>query len=191
MFTWIKIMESRKAFSQLTYQLIYPAILGSIIFDLFDPFRSFDTVRIVSLLIGISFVIDYLHMTLNLCKDGTSELKHGALADMLIAFVFCWSYFALAKTTSDKFTGDPVIFYKISLGLTLVAHLFIIIYEVILIKKLLIINILPLIFAVVGFVSIFLFPNSCALSILIISMLLVVVSYAYRVMKIYPEKSCE
>jgi hypothetical protein len=180
-------MESRKAFSQLTYQLIYPAILGSIIFDLFDPFRSFTTVRVVSLLIGILFVVDYLHMTLNLCKDGTSELKYGALADMVIAFLLCWSYFALAKTTGDKFTGHSVDYYKISLGLVLVANFFILLYEKFLDKELFFINIIPMFFSIIGFFALFLFSSSYALAILIVSMFLIVTSYTYRVIKIYPE----
>mgnify|MGYP001195302244 CR=1 FL=1 len=124
-------MELKRAFNQLAYQLIYPAVLGSIIFDLADPLREFSETRFVGFIIGFYFIIDYLHMTINLCDNNESEHKYGGLIDIIIAFLFCFSYFSLARTT----TGTPDLtsintYYLYTLIFISLAQILIILYEI-------------------------------------------------------------
>jgi len=122
-------VKIEKAYSQLAYQLIYPGVLGSMIFDIADPMRSFTTVTFISVLIALCFVVDYLHMTLNLCEDGVPSHKAAPFIDICIAFLFCFSYFSLSKTGIDNSSGGTVEAFLRCLGFLLLGQAFIIFYE--------------------------------------------------------------
>lgn len=123
-------MTDNKVYSHLAYQLIYPGVLGSMIFDLADPFRDFSLIWVISLLISVCFVVDYLHMNLNLCEDGTAPHKFGPFVDIIIAFLFCISYFSLSHAGVQDKVAVPIDSYINCLLFLSIAHLLIILYEV-------------------------------------------------------------
>jgi hypothetical protein len=179
-------MKLKQAFNQLAYQLIYPAVLGSIIFDLADPFRVMSEARIVGFLICLCFVVDYLHMTLNLCKDGASPHKYGAAIDILIALLFCLSYFSLSRTTVPEFDPDLLKTYLLySLGYIFLTHLVILIYEMPM-KGAINFNVIeyiPLSVSFSGLILLFYRPIEDSLHILFVSLLIILVAYTYKVVK--------
>jgi len=179
-------MKLKQAFNQLAYQLIYPAVLGSIIFDLADPFRAMTEVRIVGFFICLCFIVDYLHMTLNLCKDGVSPHKYGAAVDILIALLFCLSYFSLSRTTVPDFDESLLKTYLLySLGYIFLANLVILIYEMPMKEEMNfnIIEYIPLIVSGSGLVVLFYSPLEDSLHVLFASLLIIFVTYTYRVIK--------
>ncbi len=179
-------MEIKQAFNQLAYQLIYPAVLGSIIFDLADPFRVMTEVRVVGFFICLCFIVDYLHMTLNLCKDGTSPYKYGAAIDILIALLFCLSYFSLSRTTIPDFDENYLKTYLLySLGYISLAHLVILLYEVPMnkIRNINIYEYIPLGISCTGLFVLFYSSKQNAIHIVFISLLAILITYTYRVIK--------
>jgi hypothetical protein len=179
-------METKKAFNQLAYQLIYPAVLGSIIFDLADPFRHFSQLRVIGFLICLCFIIDYLHMTLNLCKDGTSPLKYGAVMDIVIAIFFCLSYFSISKATiPDVQPLELEKYLQYSLGYIAVAQILIIIYEIPLKKGSSIskVDYMPLCISGIGLSAIFFIPVNLSIHIVTITIFFIFISYTYRVIE--------
>ncbi|MBO1255389.1 hypothetical protein J3L16_06795 [Alteromonas sp. 5E99-2] len=177
-------MDTKRAFNQLAYQLIYPAVLGSIIFDLADPFRVMSEVRLTGFLIGLCFVVDYLHMTLNLCKDGSSPYKYGAAIDIVIAFLFCLSYFSLSRTTVPEFDDNLLkTYFAYSLGYIFFAQLLILLYEAPL-KTILKLNIsyyIPILISASGLIGLTFSNKENSIHILFASLFLTLATYSYRV----------
>lgn len=68
------------------YRLFYPGVLGSMIFDIADPLRPFQLARIGLLSIAIAFIVDFLHMTVDLNAEESDEAK--PFLDGAIAFSF-------------------------------------------------------------------------------------------------------
>ena len=123
-------MQFDQALSKLAYQLIYPGVLGSMIFDLADPFRGVSMIWGCSLLIALCFVVDYLHLTLNLCPDGRATHWLQPIGDIVIALLFCLSYFAIARTAVSDFPADQILLSaQVCLALLLSAHVLIVVYD--------------------------------------------------------------
>lgn len=80
------------------YRLFYPGVLGSMIFDIAEPLRPFQLARIGLLSIAIAFIVDSLHMTVDLNAEESDEAK--PFLDGAIAFSFCFAYFALTRVTA-------------------------------------------------------------------------------------------
>jgi hypothetical protein len=90
-------LTSKDAWRPFVYRLFYSGVLGSMIFDFFDPLRSFLVLAKLGLVfIVAAYVVDYLHITVDL------KLEHHALAkpllDFLIAVFFGAAYWCLTKT---------------------------------------------------------------------------------------------
>src|SRR4030042_3495461 len=86
----------------LVYDLFYPGVLGSMIFDIFDPLRPGKIYKIPLFVIAITFMTDFFHMTNNL-KAQTNQNSKPLInilkksTDAIIAAMFCLSYFFYAK----------------------------------------------------------------------------------------------
>jgi hypothetical protein len=90
----------------LVYSLVYPGILGSMIFDIVDPLRDPNLVRLsLGMIVGI-FVIDYWHMKNNLRRFHSSYPL--VVCDLLIAGCFAASYYALTKITGKDFPAAGI-----------------------------------------------------------------------------------
>ena len=95
----------------VVYTLIYPGVIGSMVFDLLDPLRYSesspdsllpDHLADWSLLLGrlfllCSFVVDYIHLRVILRPVAKTRTDH--LLDLGIAATFCFAYFALGRAS--------------------------------------------------------------------------------------------
>ena len=106
------LWKDAKAFQLLVYDLLYPGVLGSMIFDLFDPVRAPTETTASLLIIAIIFALDYLHMRFNI--EATHSHNARPLIDAMIAFAFCFGYFALAATTNDQFNREYLRYYEVA-----------------------------------------------------------------------------
>lgn len=182
---WGVSVDKKKAYSQLAYQLIYPGVLGSMVFDLADPFRDFTVTWFCSLLIACCFVIDYLHMTLNLCQDGTAPHKFGPVLDIVIAILFCLSYFSLSRITVPDFHSEQTLYYVgLCLGFLWMAHALIMIYEMPIKGMPSLLDSTPICLSSMG-VGILFWAGSAenAVNIAFVTSLIILVTYTLRVFK--------
>jgi hypothetical protein len=115
-----------EGWKELAYSLFYPGVLGSMIFDVLDPLRSRSWTMLALICIALAFATDFLHMVVDLeaRKKETSKWW----LDVIIAGIFCGSYFFLAHTTKALETGvegskQPVSHYGFSFSVVAVNHL--------------------------------------------------------------------
>lgn len=105
-------------FFTLAYKLIYPGILGSMIFDILDPLREnpfydgcnifwtfFGPDRRAQICLIFIFMLDFVHLFSDLRKI-SDKLYKGfnflPIFDITIALFFCISYFSLAQVRGDN-----------------------------------------------------------------------------------------
>ena len=96
------------------YSLFYPGVLGSMIFDLFDPLREESYTQIALFSIAGLFAVDYIHLRYNICvhPENKENSDSRPLIDAAIALFFCFGYFALSATTSNTFpVSDKKLLY--------------------------------------------------------------------------------
>jgi len=98
---------------KFTYDLLYPGVLGSMLFDLFDPLRMSTPTKFALLFIGLLFVADYLHLRFNLKADHAEEDSRPFI-DAIIAIAYCFGYFALSATTNEEFDRSRYQTYEIA-----------------------------------------------------------------------------
>lgn len=125
-------------------------------------------------------------MTLNLCKDGTSPLKYGAIADIIIAIFFCLSYFSISRATvPDVQPLELKTYLQYSLGYIAVAQILIIIYEIPLKKESTVskVDYVPLYISGLGLAAIFFVPITLSVHVATITIFLTFLSYSYRVIE--------
>lgn len=182
-------MDKQKAYSLLAYQLIYPGVLGSMIFDLADPFRDFSWIWLCSVVIALCFVVDYLHLTLNLCADGTSPLKHGPWMDALIAILFCISYFSLSHASTDR-NIDLEKHVLTSIGVMTFVQILIVIYDYLHFKRTSIIDYVPVAICILGFIALYSLVTD-SLVILFCAYASLLCAYVYRVIIHIPSNNNE
>lgn len=150
-----KSMSKENAFSRLAYQLIYPGVLGSMLFDLADPFRDPSLIWLCTLLIALCFIVDYLHLTLNLLPEGSAPHSFQPFMDIIIALLFCVSYFAIARAATPDVNSPPqTLNVIIALFLLMIAHALIIIYDLLVDQIKGFIDFVPLICSTTGVVLI-------------------------------------
>ena len=111
---------------RIIYRMLYPGVLGSMIFDLLDPVRDFTLFLFPRLALALIFVIDYHHMTVGLDVEKNDNANPGL--DLLIAILFCSSYFFLAHI--DKAEQNSCFRCMMSLIFLTFAFLLIFLYEV-------------------------------------------------------------
>ena len=123
-------LRDKETWKGLVYRLLYPGILGSMVFDLADPVRiQLQLAKLGLLFITCGFVIDFLHMTVNLKAERTTAKSHPAL-DTAIAFAFAVGYFALAKVTDERVSIAAYRDYcAMSLSALCVAYGLVFVYE--------------------------------------------------------------
>jgi hypothetical protein len=123
-------ISSQKGWRRFAYGLFYPGVLGSMIFDLGDPLRSLpfknsiEKLQYLGLIaIVLSFCIDYFHLNVDLPSKTIlkeelsiprayiklSSSSYKICIDILIAFFFAVSYFAIARVTR-LYSDDESIF---------------------------------------------------------------------------------
>jgi hypothetical protein len=103
------------------------------IFDLLDPLRIISAAKIPLLFIGLTFVADFYHMTINLDAENKKNTNPWlAWLDALISILFCFAYFVLAPITKKESERIfPIHIYCLfSLILLAATHLLIVLYEV-------------------------------------------------------------
>ena len=127
------------------------------LFDLADPFRDPSLVWLCTLLVTLCFIVDYLHLSLNLLPDGRAEHAFQPFLDILIALLFCVSYFCLARInelpneqTGNIVKDNAVLNATASLFLILIAQALILIYDSLLEEVDGLIDYLPIIFSLLG-----------------------------------------
>lgn len=117
--------------TDFVYRLVYPGILGSMIFDIADPLRSWSIAKSSPLFIFFAFAIDYWHMHGNLEADDKS--KGSPILDLVIALCFSFAYFILARTTKIGADVDAALFplyCKLGLAVLAAAYVVIFVYEI-------------------------------------------------------------
>lgn len=85
----------------IVYELLYAGALGSMLFDLLDPLRSWDFVRLPLFVLVLAFVFDYwlLHVNLHaFLKDKPHHRKYNAS----IIILFTISYFCLSHALTEE-----------------------------------------------------------------------------------------
>jgi hypothetical protein len=88
--------------NDLVYNLFYPSILGSIIFDYLDPIRFGDVDRLFLYAVPLVFVADYWHMK-NTIRAHISSRPMFRAIDIIVTLVFLASYYSF----SGAFTRTP------------------------------------------------------------------------------------
>jgi hypothetical protein len=95
----------------LVYNLVYPGILGSMLFDIADPLRDYHPARWGLYFIVLLFVTDYWHLKHHL----SNVIVHAGLIilDFAIVIGFAFSYFALTKVTAKDINPTDVLNYSL------------------------------------------------------------------------------
>ncbi|HBE71389.1 MAG TPA: hypothetical protein DDW52_24850 [Planctomycetaceae bacterium] len=120
------LYNDTRVWSGFAYDLLYPGVLGSMIFDLLDPLRLASPLQLALLAIAVTFAVDYLHLRFNLGIPSAEgrETNSRPTIDIMIASLFCLGYFTIAATTNENvFTGEPTagvesVFQLFGLGFT-------------------------------------------------------------------------
>jgi hypothetical protein len=112
------------------YSLLYPGVLGSMIFDILDPMRPWVEIKIALIAIAVMFSMDFLHMKVDLKHKHNNGVL--LLTDALIAILFSIAYFLLAQTTvyESRICSPTCTQCLLSLAFLAVTHLCIVFYEV-------------------------------------------------------------
>ncbi len=88
-------IRDSKVWSSFVYQLLYPAILGSMLYDIFT-WTIIDWAYFAKLLIIIIYCLDYLHLYHDLLEEGVKNTSGMELAiDGMAAFSFKASFIAI------------------------------------------------------------------------------------------------
>jgi hypothetical protein len=123
--------DEKEVWRGLTYSLLYLGILGSMLFDIFDPLRPRSLTQIALIAIGLTYVFDYLHLRFNLRADDDECVHARPKLDLLIATLFCFSYFTLSETTSRDYDSQFFALHAfVSLAMLCVAVALAALYEV-------------------------------------------------------------
>lgn len=127
-------LDDYDGWHNLVYRLIYPGILGSMIFDFADPLRDRNIATMGLFCIILSYMFDYLHLNhdLNRGKIQSKHLKWLFLfGDFIIALLFCVAYFSLSQITSKKVCrADYLDYCVMALAFLQINYLFIYLYDV-------------------------------------------------------------
>jgi hypothetical protein len=91
----------------LVYNLFYPSILGSIIFDYVDPLRFGDTNRLFLLPVLLIFIIDYWHMKNNIHAHEGSKWGF-RLIDIGVTLLFLVSYYTFSYAFTKTQTNNAL-----------------------------------------------------------------------------------
>jgi hypothetical protein len=96
-----------RGWKKLVYDLWYPGVLGSMIFDSLDPLRHWSVEKIGPGFIALAFVADFFYMKMDLKTEKKHEVRY-VVYDAIVATCFCLAYFMLAGTTvSDRKSVPP------------------------------------------------------------------------------------
>jgi hypothetical protein len=126
-------MPKKQGFVKLIYDLFYPGVLGSMIFDILDPLRPGWDIRIPLIAIAFAFISDYYHMMNNLkTKEKNNPKLLMLLADLAIAFLLCRSYFFYAHIIGPEGKVIPSIgtYCQKCLSYLMMAYMCIAVYEI-------------------------------------------------------------
>ena len=107
---------SASAWDDLVYNMFYPSILGSVVFDYVDPLRFslWNIDRLFLLPALLSFVVDYWHMKNDILANEGSKLGFRVLdkpgfrvLDVVITLFFLFSYYTFSYAlTKEQATGS-------------------------------------------------------------------------------------
>ena len=123
------LLRHVKPFRKLVYNLLYPGVLGSMLFDLFDPVRLPSLTQVSLVLIAVLFMLDYLHMQFNLGADKSRNSR--PLIDALIAIAYCFGYFTLSATTDEQFKSEHIGIYEaVSISFVFLALILALYYQI-------------------------------------------------------------
>ena len=91
-------LTDREGWANLVYDLGYPGLLGSMLFDIVDPLRHLPFAGLGLAGIIFAYMIDYMHMTVDL-KSPDEKRPLQIILDASIAIFFCLAYFFLTRVT--------------------------------------------------------------------------------------------
>lgn len=102
--------------NNLAYELIYPALLGSMIYDLMpqSSVKYFTVKNFIKIVIVLFYILDFLHLYGDLkAKENKSWLR--LILDLLVSFIFV-GIFVLVKLDLDELSlfsliGIPLVFF--------------------------------------------------------------------------------
>jgi hypothetical protein len=155
--------EKENPYHKVVYGLLYPGVLGSMLFDIFDPVRINQGSRWMLAPIGLAFIADFWHLNANL-EGRLKSTRARQTADLLIATGFTLGYFIMSYLVTEKTnyqngsTYLPESAWLCVAGLSLLSavHLGIALYEIYLkidFPRLKVVNVLPTAVCVAGFFS--------------------------------------
>ena len=125
--------NDREGWKLFIYKLLYPGIVGSMIFDMLDPLRPIPDMVIDphiiwgTRVIAAAFVADFFHMVVDL-KAETSKRTFPCL-DAAIAITFCLAYFWLTKLTAPPDKAGPRPSFTCGSSLMFLGMAFFLIYK--------------------------------------------------------------
>jgi hypothetical protein len=92
-------INDRMAWSDFTYNLLYPGILGSMLYDLIEGFRhpSFDWFLITRITLVSLYVLDYLHAYFDLGENRTQKRALSIAIDAALPLLFGYSYWSMTR----------------------------------------------------------------------------------------------
>jgi len=105
-----------EAWKEFIYTLLYPGILGSMIYDVSELLRGtrtldwFDSTRF---LIVILYIVDYMHMSFDLCPNIKKRNKW-FIVDALLPLLFGIIYWSMTRENFTRLIiGLPIIMFLI------------------------------------------------------------------------------
>jgi hypothetical protein len=94
-------INDRIGWSNFTYNLLYPGILGSMLYDIVRCFREFglgfNLFLITQISLVILYVLDYLHVYIDLDIDRTQKRAISVAADATLSLMFGFSYWSMTR----------------------------------------------------------------------------------------------
>ena len=112
-------------FQELVYKLIYPALLGSMLYDIFKPTNALD--KLFKIGIVLFYLIDYYHLYTYMDKKFTKEEKTTptyVIFDILVALFLCIAFNATYISKVISLFVNYLPFFYLNLDYYLVSLIF-------------------------------------------------------------------